>query len=241
MASSVLPAWEKAYRIVNSAFPPIAVFEDTLDPADLEVAFLIEGMTNDRLCDEAGQIQRVPPQDRVSGPGSTPIMAAFTHIGRASRFTDGTFGVYYCASSIAAAIAETRHHQEAFWRATAEATIEVTMRTYVNQVVKPMEDRRGDESLHHPEAIHYPITQALGRQLREAGAWGLLYRSVRAPGHECVAALRPPALSLTTQGPHLRYRWDGRAQAFSYVLEVREASEAVYRESRCSGDTQSPD
>jgi hypothetical protein len=224
MHDALLPEWHQAFRIVNSAFPPISVFEDTLDAADLETAFIIESLTNDRLCDEAGQIQRVPPHDRVCGPGSTPIMAAFTHIGRASRYTDGSFGVYYCANAIEAAIAETRHHQQAFWRATAQDSLEVTMRTYINQVVRPMIDVRHRDDFHHPEADSYPPTQAFARQQREAQAWGLLYRSVRSPGHECVAALRPPALSPTTQGPHFRYCWEGRTQTFSHVLEVREFS-----------------
>lgn len=43
------------------------------------------------------------------------------------------------------------------------------------------------------------------RPLREGGAWGLLYNSVRLSGHECVAAFRPPALSLPVQGQHFRY------------------------------------
>lgn len=222
MAPPVLPDWDQAFRIVNSAFPPISVFEDTLDPADLETAFLIEGLTNDRLCDEAGQIQRVPPQDRMCGAGATPVMAAFTHIGRASRYTDGSFGVYYCANAIEAAIAETRHHQEAFWRATAQDNIEVTMRTYINKVTKPLVDVRDREDFHSQDASSYPSTQAFARQQRDEQAWGLLHRSVRSPRHECVAALRPSALSPTTQGPHFRYCWDGKSQTFSHVLEIRE-------------------
>lgn len=214
----VLPSWDGAYRIINSAFPPVDVFEDTLDPADLEVAFAIEALTNDRLLDQAGIIARVQPGDRLSGPGSTPVMAAFTHIGRASRYTDGTYGVYYCASSLDAALAETRFHQEAFWRATREASIEVTMRTYINQVLKPMVDVRPREEFHQAD---YGLTQAFAREQRHDQAWGVLYRSVRAPGHECVAALRPPAVSIPHQGPHFRYRWDGKAQHFSHILEIR--------------------
>jgi hypothetical protein len=219
MATERLPAWDKAYRIINSAFPPVDVFEDTLDPADLDVAFAIEALTNERLLDQAGIITRVPLADRVSGPGSTPIMAAFTHIGRPSRFTDGSYGVYYAASSIEAAIAETRHHQESFWRATRQASIEVTMRTYINQVLQPMVDVRHQEALHAPG--DYAAAQAAGAHHRGAGAWGLLYRSVRCAGHECVAVLRPPALSLAIQGPHFRYLWDGKEQRFSYTLEIR--------------------
>ena len=89
MPDAMLPEWNKAYRIINSAFPPISVFEDTLDPADLEIAFALESLTNDRLRDTAGLLARVRPEDRLCGEGSTAVMAAFTHIGRASRFTDG--------------------------------------------------------------------------------------------------------------------------------------------------------
>lgn len=216
--TQVLPAWGNAYRIINSAFPPVDVFEDTLAPADLEVAFAIESLTNDRLLDQAGVIDRVHPEDRVSGPGSTPLMAAFTHIGRASRYTDGSYGVYYCANSLDAALAETRFHQETFWRATQEASIEVTMRTYVNQVLKPMVDVRKRAEFHE---AGYAATQQFALEQRNQRAWGLLYRSVRAPGGECVAALRPRALSIPHQGPHFRYCWDGKAQRFSHVLEIR--------------------
>ena len=218
----VLPDWDKAWRLINSAFPPISVFEDTLDPADLELAYALEGLTNDRLRDEAGLLARVRPEDRLSGQGSTPVMAAFTHIGRASRFTDGSYGVYYCASSLEAAIAETCFHQEQFWRATREASIEITLRTYINKVCRPMLDVRAEPSLHKPSPATYGIPQAFARPLREEGAWGLLYNSVRLEGHECVAAFRPPALTLPVQGPHFRYVWDDKKQAIAWVLQVSE-------------------
>lgn len=91
---TVIPAWDAAYRMVNSAFPPITLFEDVLDPAELEMAYALEALTNDRLQEQCGVVQRVAIEDRVTGPGSTPVMAAFTHIGKASRFTDGTYGIY---------------------------------------------------------------------------------------------------------------------------------------------------
>lgn len=218
-----LPTWGNAFRIINSAYPPIAVFEDTLAPEDLELAFAIEAITNDRLLEEAGQLQRVPSQDRIAGPGSSPIMAAFTHIGRPSRFSDGSYGVYYCASTLDAAIAETRYHMAEFLAATGEGSVEITMRTYINTITQPLHDvREGYPELHDPDTSTYPRGQAFAASLRAAGAWGILYNSVRQPGHECAAVLRPPALSIPVQGPHLRYVWDGRAQAVTHVLEVTE-------------------
>jgi len=218
-----LPEWLNAYRVINSAYPPIAVFEDTLDTEDLEYAFALEAMTNDRLLEEAGQLSRVPPQDRIAGPGTSPIMAAFTHIGRPSRFTDGSYGVYYCASTLDAAIAETRFHMAEFLAATREASVEVTMRSYINTITHPLHDvRKGHPELHDPDPATYPRGQAFASHLRAERAWGILYNSVRQPGGECAAVLRPPALSIPIQGPHLRYVWDGKAQAVTHVLEISE-------------------
>src|SRR5471030_3205228 len=106
------PQWSRAYRIVNSSFPPIALFEDVLDPEDLPTAYALEALTNDRLMEEAGMLSRVRPEDRISGPGSTPGIASFPSLRKTSPFTGGPLGVYYAASSQAAAIAETSYHQE---------------------------------------------------------------------------------------------------------------------------------
>jgi hypothetical protein len=215
------PQWNRAYRMINSSFPPITLFEDLLDPAELETAYMLEGLTNDRLVEEAGVLSRVRPEDRVSGPGSTPVMAAFTHIGKISRFTNGTYGVYYAADSQAAAIAETKYHQERFLAATNEPDIELTMRTYVNQVVKPMHDIRVDYlHLHDTNPVGYGPAQVFAMQLREQFSWGLLYNSVRLNGHECVAAFRPPAISIPTQGKHVRYVWDASIRQISFVFEA---------------------
>lgn len=202
--------WPAAFRIVNSAFPPISLFEDVLDPADLEIAYAIESLSNDRLLAEAGVLARVAPQDRISGPGTSPVMAAFTHIGMPSRFTDGSYGVYYCANSLEAAVAETSHHRALFLAATNEPGLELTMRVYQNQIAQRLHDvRLGFETLHQPDPVSYPIAQRFAAPLRNAGSWGILYRSVRAPGAECAAIFRPRGVSVPVQGPHLRYVWDG--------------------------------
>jgi hypothetical protein len=214
-------AWPAAFRIVSSAFPPISLFEDVLDPADLEIAYAIESLSNDRLLAEAGVLDRVAPEDRISGPGSSPVMAAFTHIGAPSRFTDGSYGVYYCASSLEAAVAETSHHRALFLAATNEPSLELTMRVYRNQVVQRLHDVRiGFEALHQPDPASYPIAQRFARPLRNANSWGLLYRSVRLPGSECAAIFRPRGVSIPLQGPHLRYVWDGTRIA--HVFQISE-------------------
>lgn len=65
------------------------------------------------------------------------------------------------------------------------------MRTYINQVVKPLHDIRHDyPHLHNPDPTAYGPSQVFARELRETLSWGLLYNSVRLPGHECVAVFR---------------------------------------------------
>lgn len=220
--TQVLPAWMRAYRIVSSAFPPISVFEDVLDPADLEQAFLIESLTNDRLREEAGLLSHVAPEDRVCGPGASPLMAAFTHVGAKSRFTDGQYGVYYCANSLQTAIAETRFHRERFMRATNEPSMELTLRTYVCQLVQPLDDiRQGYDELHDPDPNAYALPQRFAAERRKQRSWGLLYRSVRNAEGECAALFRPPAASIPVQGEHLRYVWDGQLQQITQVFTLK--------------------
>ena len=65
--------------IVPGRFPPIQLFERVMDPEDLEAIFELDALTNPGLCDEVGDIELMRPKDRVSGSGTTVIMAAFTH------------------------------------------------------------------------------------------------------------------------------------------------------------------
>ena len=49
--------WHPCYRIIPSRFPPISLFEDIADPADLEAVFRVESLTNDRLREEVGELR----------------------------------------------------------------------------------------------------------------------------------------------------------------------------------------
>ena len=72
--------WTPAWRLVTNRFPPVGLFERVAKAADLETVFAIEGLTKARLRQETGELTLVPAEDRVSDPGTTPIMAAFTHL-----------------------------------------------------------------------------------------------------------------------------------------------------------------
>lgn len=206
--------WRPCYRIIPSRFPPIALFEAVADPADLEAVYRIEAITNDRLREEAGDLALVPAHDRVSGPGSSPIMAAFTHLNpQGSRFTDGSYGVFYAGRSLETAVAETRHHRGLFLAATQEPAQELDMRVYAVDLDAKLHDVR-DAQDSNPELCHssrYGVAQGLARQLRDEGSNGIVYASVRHAGGECAAVFRPRLLSNCRQERHLCYVWDGSA------------------------------
>ncbi len=206
--------WQPCWRLVSSRFPPVGLFDHVADPDDLEVVYAIEGLTNDRLLDEVGDINLVKPEDRISGTGTTPIMAAFTHLNpEGSRFTDGSYGVYYAGNTIDTAIAETQYHRALFLAATQQPPIEIDMRSYASDLSADLHDIRLCQSsmpqIYNPDPKHYADAQALAKILRNSGSNGIVYDSVRKPGGECVAVFRPCVLSPTKQGPHFCYVWDG--------------------------------
>lgn len=207
-------SWTPCWRIIPSRFPPIRLFERVTDPADLDAVIAVESITNERLRDEIGDIALVPRDERVSGPGSSVIMAAFTHLNpQGSRFSDGTYGVFYTAHDLGTAIAETKYHRERFMQATSQARMELDMRVYLLDLDGELHDIRGQRQLlplvHH--SADYAGGQQLAKSLRVDGSNGIVYNSVRKEGGECGAVFRPRLLSNCRQERHLCYVWDGRS------------------------------
>ena len=207
--------WAKSYRLVPSRFPPVGLFDRVARPEDLEAVFAAEALTNDRLREEAGDLRLVPAGERISGPGTTPVMAAFTHLNpEGSRFSDRTFGVYYAAREIETAIAERAYHGARFLARTREPPGEFDMRTYVARIDAELVDVRGYGRRRRNDLMapdDYAASQAFARARREEGAGGIVYDSVRRPGGQCAALFRPRLVRDCRQGPHLCLVWDGRA------------------------------
>ncbi|MBN8896437.1 MAG: RES family NAD+ phosphorylase [Rhodanobacter sp.] len=214
--------WSHAFRIVPSRFPPVGVYDRIAAPADIAALFAVEALTNPRLREEADALKLVPKEHRISGPGSTPVMAAFTHLNpEGSRFSDGTWGVFYAAHSVATAVEETVYHRERFLAATAEPPCSIQMRCYRTSVDSRLHDIRGGwKAEHDPDA--YVASVKLARTLRDDGSNGIVYDSARHPGGECLAAFQPDVVAPCVQSQHLVYRWDG--SRIAQVLEVSELS-----------------
>jgi hypothetical protein len=215
--------WPQACRIVPTRHPAVTLFDRVADAADFEALYALEALTNERAREELGQVERVPPGDRVFGPGSGPIMAAFTHVNvLGSRFSAGDFGVFYAARERATAMAETRHHHGRFLAATTQPAMHLPMRLYHVAIDARLHDLRPAGSV--PPAVYdaddYAAAQALGRRLRAAGSAGVAYRSVRHGRGQCVGLFRPQGASRCLHAAYLLYVWDG--ERFSDVYEKTE-------------------
>jgi len=217
--------WNPAYRIIPTRFPAINIFDRVASAQDFDALYALESMTNDRVRDEVGLIELVPPAERLYGPGTGPIMAAFTHLNPAgSRFSDGSYGVFYCAHDHDTAVAETRYHSTKFLAATNEAPMRLQMRLYTVKAKGQVIDLR-KIAADQPDVFgltNYRPGQALGRQLRADGAWGLAYPSVRRAGGDCLAAFRPKLLSDCHHAAFLEYQWNGESidAVFQEVLRL---------------------
>lgn len=205
--------WTGARRIIRSAHPPIDLFEDIADPADWPLLIAAEQKTNPRLMESLGNLDLVPPERRVAGPGASYLMAPFTHVSpdRPSRFSAGQYGVLYVASVFETALRETMHHHARFMAATGqepgwtsqfrELTLDVA------GAVNDLRDRDRFASALDP--VDYTEAQQLGAALRRAGSNGVIYPSVRHASGECVGLFYPDLASNVIQGRHLDYHWDG--------------------------------
>jgi hypothetical protein len=215
--------WAQACRIVPTRYPAVSLFDRVADAADFDALYALEALSNERSRHALGQIERVPREDRVFGPGSGPIMAAFTHVNvLGSRFSDGRYGVFYAARERATAVAETRYHHGRFLLATAEGAMHLPMRLYSVTIDARLHDLRPEDAV--AAAVYdpgdYSAARGLGHALHAAGSGGVVYRSVRhAKGH-CVGLFRPKGASACQHAAYLLYAWDGRR--FSDIYEKSE-------------------
>ena len=212
--------WSAACRIVPTRHPSVYLYDRVADAADFDALYALEALTNERLRDEAGTVQRVAPEERVFGPGSGPIMAAFTHLNpNGSRFSDGRFGVFYAARERATAIAETAYHHARFLAATAEPPMHLPMRLYHVAIDARLHDLRAvgavPADVFDPD--RYGAAQALGATLNAAGSAGVVYPSVRRPEGQCVGLFKPRGARQCVHAAVLLYAWDG--ERFSDIYE----------------------
>ncbi|KRW65436.1 MULTISPECIES: RES family NAD+ phosphorylase [Stutzerimonas stutzeri subgroup] len=215
----------QAYRLVNSKFPPIDLFDDVADAEEFEILYQLQALTNPRLHNETGRLELIPRSEIPFGiPGCSYATAPFTHVNPAgSRFSDGSYGVLYLADSMETALAEVRHHQEQYWSNVEGLNFE----RFVFRGLSCQFNEAGlldATSVPMSEPIYdaddYTHSRQFGRLVRQGGFPGLRYHSVRNPGQHCWALLTPRRVLSIIQTAHYEMIWNAGITSVSVIAEV---------------------
>jgi hypothetical protein len=137
----------------------------------------------------------------------------FTHW-QASRFSDGSYGVWYGSDTVETTVHESAYHwyrglirDAGFEREAVVAERKV----YSVACAAALLDFR-QASLEHPALLHPTddaLCQSVGARIRREGHPGLLIQSVRRPQGENVAVFNPAVLSNPRLDCPLTYRLEG--------------------------------
>lgn len=215
----------QAYRLVNSKFPPVALFDDVADADEFEVLYQIQELTNPRLKNEVGRLELIRRSEIPFGiPGCSYATAPFTHVNPAgSRFSDGRFGVLYLADTMETALAEVKHHQSLYWSNVPSLNYErFVFRglscSFVDASMKDATSIAMTDPVYDPH--DYSHSRRLGKLVKDAGCPGLRYNSVRMHGSHCWALMTPKPVLSVIQAAHYEMIWNGQVTSVSQISEA---------------------
>ncbi|WP_076419959.1 RES family NAD+ phosphorylase [Colwellia sp. UCD-KL20] len=209
---------QASYRMVNSKFPPITLFDDVIDETDFETAYALQALTNPRHLDELGDLNLIPTNEIPFGiTGVNYVTAPFTHVTPdGSRFSDGSFGILYLADTAETAIAETRYHQEKYFRNVEGLHYDtVDMRCLKVKFSAELIDAVSLDDIHTPD--DYTASRVFGAKVKKAEEAGIQYRSVRNKGAFCWGLMSPVHVGSAVQTQHFEFVFDGKG-----ISKVRE-------------------
>jgi hypothetical protein len=212
----------QAYRLVNSKFPPVVLFDDVAGAAEFDALYQIQVITNPRLLNEAGRIELIPRTEIPFGAtGCSYAVSPFTHVSpEGSRFSDGSYGVLYLAATMETALAEVQHHQGLYWANVPSLNYERFVFRGLSCALS--EDWIVDAT---PVAMNDPIydpsnyaeSRRLGGAVKAAGSPGIRYNSVRSPGNHCWTLMTPKPVISIVQTAHYEMIWSERITSVNKI------------------------
>ena len=144
---------------------------------------------------------------------SSVVMAAFCHPrGGGARFNGSNRGAWYAGRSLRTAHAEVIYHRTQELSEIGIYDTFVQVRAYhadfhaIFHDIRKLGSPSGDSVY---DLYSYSASQAFARFLFDSGSNGIVYRSVRDPGGECIVCFRPKLVESVREGPHFEYRWNG--------------------------------
>lgn len=207
------------YRLINSKYPPIHLFDDVANSEEFEAIYRIQTRTNPRLQNELGNIKLLPHKEIPFGiPGCSYACAPFVHVNPdGSRFSDGMFGVLYIADSIETALAEVTYHQEQYWEKVAELKFE---RFVFRALLCKFNEVNTVDALpckNDPiyDSDSYEASRVIGRAIKKSDHDGIRFNSVRNEGGCCWGLTTPQHIKSIVQKTHHEMVWNSGVIAVS--------------------------
>lgn len=198
--------WRNTCRLVPSLYPTSGVLDRVASSADLDIIFELESWTNDRVSTELQLLHKLPVEEWVTGPQASVIMAAYCHPRLdGGRFNGAERGAWYAARKLETAHAEIAFHRTAELAEIGVFDTRVQMRLYLADFSATFHDLRASAQ----DRDSYTDSQRLAAGLLEAGSNGVVYRSVRDDGGECIACFRPKLVANVRPDAHFEYKWQG--------------------------------
>jgi len=202
-----------AGRLVPSLYPSRGILDAVAPPADLPVILELETWSNDRISSELGAIHRIPMEEWVAGrPMAGVVMAAFCHPRpTGGRFNSSERGSWFAANSLDAVHAEAVYHRTLELAEIGVFETRMQMRLYLADFHAAFHDVRANvpENVPYHDPSNYAVSQALARRLLAYGSNGVIYRSGRHRGSQCLACFRPALVANVRIAAHFEYRWPG--------------------------------
>ena len=212
--------WQKYFRIIRTIYPPIDLFEDVSFPVDRDS--IIESKTgkDPAYMKSFGNLSNVPPERMVGGQGASWVMSPFVHISP-SRFSDGSYGIFYAGNSEQVALAETiYHHERKMSNSYAVPGWTSGFQLLLGSISNELHNVDSVPGTRDP--ADYSRSQRAGKSLRNAGSDSLTWTSVRSSGGQCIGAFWPDVVSIPIASVQYRYHWDGERVDFIKNLDSGE-------------------
>ncbi len=209
----ITPDTLKGFRLINTKYPTIAIFDDVADEAEFDVLYAIQEITNPRLKDEVGNISLIDKQEIPfhCKRHRSYAVAPFTHISPVGgRFNDGLFGALYVASNDETAALEVKHHQQKYWSAVTGLKYERFLFRGLQIEAQPEPTyivKDSDKIILDP--VGYSASQQLARDLKKKKVQCIQYPSVRSKNGTCWALLTPKPVTDIVQSYLLEMIWNG--------------------------------
>jgi hypothetical protein len=165
---------------------------------------------------------------RASHPSTCSSGCPATHATGGSRFSAGSYGVYYAGREFETALRETVFHYEQFYADADMGLIRSEqMRVLVGSIHTDFHDIESLDAEQRARVMapdDYTAGRVLAAALSEDESNGLVYPSVRNPGGACIGAFWPKAVGIPVQTKHLEYHWNGARIDKYFDYETKEWS-----------------